>query len=166
MSQSGQILSEIVDILKFNSKKATKFCKISTVDLSYVVPVKSTVEISQNFVAFLWTLPIEHLRFHQKFLYFLIIRPVIVCIFQEDYKVFRNLHHRFDWHYIGQIYGGDFAKFCGLLKIHELYDSWKFKMPVPDFKLYWITTKTTCGKTSNSTLLVPLDFQIFQRPWS
>ena len=39
--------------LKFiYSEKATKFCEISTVDLSYVVPVKSTVEISQNFVAF------------------------------------------------------------------------------------------------------------------
>ena len=34
------------------SEKATKFCKISTVDLSYVVPVKSTVEISQKFVVF------------------------------------------------------------------------------------------------------------------
>ena len=34
------------------SEKATKFCEISTVDLSYVVPVKSSVEISQNFVAF------------------------------------------------------------------------------------------------------------------
>ena len=34
------------------SEKATKFCKISSVDLSNVVPVKSTVEISQNFVAF------------------------------------------------------------------------------------------------------------------
>ena len=33
--------------------KATKFCKISTLLLSYVVPVKSKVEISQNFVAFL-----------------------------------------------------------------------------------------------------------------
>ena len=40
-------------MLKFiYSEKATKFCKISTVDLSYVVTVKSTVEISQNFVAF------------------------------------------------------------------------------------------------------------------
>ena len=39
--------------LKFiYSVKATKFCEISTVDLSYVVTVKSTVEISQNFVAF------------------------------------------------------------------------------------------------------------------
>ena len=32
--------------------EATKFCKISTIDLSYVVPVKSSVEISKNFVAF------------------------------------------------------------------------------------------------------------------
>ena len=26
----------------------------------------------------------------------------------------------FDWHYIGQINGGDFEKFCGLLRIYEL----------------------------------------------
>ena len=31
------------------SEKATKFYEISTVDLSYVVLVKATVEISQNF---------------------------------------------------------------------------------------------------------------------
>ena len=34
------------------SEKATKFWEISTVDMSYVVAVKSTVGISQNFVAF------------------------------------------------------------------------------------------------------------------
>ena len=34
------------------SKKATKFCKISNLLLSFVVPVKSRVEISQNFAAF------------------------------------------------------------------------------------------------------------------
>ena len=34
------------------SEKATKFCEISTLLLSYVVPVKSKVEISQNSVAF------------------------------------------------------------------------------------------------------------------
>ena len=41
--------------LKFiYSEKTTKFCEISTLLLSYVVvvPVKSKVEISQNFVAF------------------------------------------------------------------------------------------------------------------
>ena len=46
-------MSKKQTFLKFiYSEKATKFCKISTVDLSYVVMVKSTVEISQNFVAF------------------------------------------------------------------------------------------------------------------
>ena len=34
------------------SEKATKFCEISTLLLSYVVAVKSKVEILQNFVAF------------------------------------------------------------------------------------------------------------------
>ena len=48
---NGKILP--YQLLKFiYSEKAAKFCKISTVDLSYVVPVKSTVEISENFVAF------------------------------------------------------------------------------------------------------------------
>ena len=34
------------------SEKATKLCEISTLDLSYVVPVKSTGESLQDFVAF------------------------------------------------------------------------------------------------------------------
>ena len=39
--------------LKFiYSVKATKFCEIFTLLLSHVVPVKSKVKISQNFVAF------------------------------------------------------------------------------------------------------------------
>ena len=33
----------------------------------------------------------------------------------------QNLYCRFDRYYIRQIYGGDFAKFCGLLRIYELY---------------------------------------------
>ena len=49
-SQWDQNFLEVVKFIY--SEKATNFCKISTVDLSYVVTVKSTVEISQNFVAF------------------------------------------------------------------------------------------------------------------
>ena len=41
-----------IEVKFIYSEKATIFCKISTVDLSYVVMVKSTVEISQNFVTF------------------------------------------------------------------------------------------------------------------
>ena len=41
------------DAIKFiYSEKATKFCEIFTLLLSYVLPVKSKVKISQNFVAF------------------------------------------------------------------------------------------------------------------
>ena len=43
-----------------------------------------------------------------------------VHIFWESHKILRNLHRRFDWHYIGQIYGGGFANFCGLLRIYKL----------------------------------------------
>ena len=40
-------------LLKFiYFEEATKFCETSTLLLSYVVPVKNKVEISQNFVAF------------------------------------------------------------------------------------------------------------------
>ena len=40
----------------------------------------------------------------------------------EGRKILWNRHRTFDWHYIGQIYGGDFTKFRGLLRIYALYD--------------------------------------------
>ena len=43
-----------------------------------------------------------------------------VHIFWEGHKTLRNLHRGFDRYYKGQSYGGDFAKFCGLLRIYEL----------------------------------------------
>ena len=48
------------------------------------------------------------------------IRCIKVHIFWEGHKILRNLHLRFDWHYIGQIYDGNFAKFCGFLRIYKL----------------------------------------------
>jgi hypothetical protein len=33
----------------------------------------------------------------------------------------QNLHQLFDWQYIGQIIGGDISKFCGLLRVYDLY---------------------------------------------
>ena len=35
-------------------------------------------------------------------------------------SILQNLRQLFDWQYIGQIIGGDFAKFYGLLRIYEL----------------------------------------------
>ena len=43
-----------------------------------------------------------------------------VHIFWEGQKILRNLHSRFVLCSNGQIYSGDFAKFCGLLRIYEL----------------------------------------------
>ena len=42
---------QIFTIKFIYSKKATKFCEISTLLLFYLVPVKSKMNISQNFVA-------------------------------------------------------------------------------------------------------------------
>ena len=41
--------------------------------------------------------------------------------FWEGHKILQNLYCRLDRYYIRQIYGGDFAKICGLLRIYELY---------------------------------------------
>ena len=42
-----------ITLLKFVfSEKATHFCRISTVDFSYVITVKTMVVVSHNFVAF------------------------------------------------------------------------------------------------------------------
>ena len=37
----------------------------------------------------------------------------------------QNLHCSFDRYYIVQIYSGDFSKFCGLIRIYELYHSFE-----------------------------------------
>ena len=43
-------------------------------------------------------------------------------IFLEGHTILQNLHRRFILCSNGQIYDGDFAKFCGLLRIYELYN--------------------------------------------
>ena len=61
-----------LDSVKFlYSEKVTKFCEISTFLLSYVVPVKSKVEISQNFAAFSEYMKIYYLgnpNVHERYL--------------------------------------------------------------------------------------------------
>ena len=46
------VFDRLVKFIYLYYEKATKFCEIFTLLLSYVVPVKSKVKISQNFVAF------------------------------------------------------------------------------------------------------------------
>ena len=44
-----------------------------------------------------------------------------VHIFWEGHIILQNLHQLFVLCTATQIIGGDFAKFCGLLRIYELY---------------------------------------------
>ena len=76
-----KIPTEIKPPLKFIYSEATKFCEISTLLLSYVVPVKSKVEILQTFVAFS-----EYMNFNITFFYIYylskildVIKPLIYC---------------------------------------------------------------------------------------
>ena len=55
------------------------------------------------------------------------IGPIFTKLFRSSYmysekatKFCEISSQLFDWQYIGQIIGGDFAKFCGLLRIYEL----------------------------------------------
>ena len=48
------------------------------------------------------------------------IVKVHICILKRPKNFCKNLHSVFDCHFIGQIYGGDFAKFSSLLRIYEL----------------------------------------------
>ena len=71
------------------SEKATKFCEIFTLLLFYVVPVKSKVKISQNFVAFSEYMNFKHLDaswFHE----FSFLNPESAQIFQSIALFFQN----------------------------------------------------------------------------
>ena len=52
--------------------------------------------------------------------------PSLVLKFIYSDKILPNLYRRFVLCNAIQIYGGDFANFCGLLKIYELHKSPKF----------------------------------------
>ena len=49
--------------------------------------------------------------------------PLKFIYSEKATKFWRNLHRRFVLCSASQIYGGDFAKFCGLLRIYKLYNS-------------------------------------------
>jgi len=114
--------------LKFiYSEKATNFWEISTLDLSYIVTVKSTVEISQNFVPFS-----EYMKFKCKLLR--LHRSILITKgptkFLESHlnlikfrfsgnatKIWTNLPQSFGH----QTFRKMAPSFCGLLRMYQLY---------------------------------------------
>ena len=76
----GFILLILTYIKFIYSEKATKFCEIFTLLLSYVVPVKSKVKISQNIVAF------------SEYMNFTTFLSVNVCFFLYVSKTVNNIY--------------------------------------------------------------------------
>ena len=72
------------------------------------------------FVHFLEELRTRYLAFGNFFNLISDHTYIKVYIFWEGHKILRNIHQLFKWPYIGQIIGGDFANFCGFLRIYEL----------------------------------------------
>ena len=64
-----------------------------------------------------------HFCVHSQCSFFLLalrFEMIKVHIFEEGHKILQNLHQLFVLCTASQIIGGDFGKFCGLLRIYEL----------------------------------------------
>ena len=87
-------------------------------------------------------------------------KTIKVHIFWEGHKILRNLHQLFDWHYIGQIIGGDFANFFGLLRIYELYLEKLLWKQISGKSCAWVWIYTLKFKSWKDS--IDLYHQIFQ----
>ena len=67
---ASALFFRVLTLKSIYSEKATKFCKISTVDLTVTTLDKSKVEISQSFVAFSEYMNLNILK-HKDFYYFI-----------------------------------------------------------------------------------------------
>ena len=75
----------------------------------------------------------------------------------------QNLHQLFDWQYIGQIIGGDFAKFCGLRRL----GIWTLSGELPVFEYF----ETNLGNYLSSSINCPTIFPkgskaVITNPWA
>ena len=101
------------------SEKATKFCEISTVDLSYVLPVKSNNTCSQNFVTFS-----EYMNFNKIYFSIFSWRLYAISKIQKismSFKIHTNRYPEL-WHLSSL---GSGAKIFFLQKQNLLMNAWK-----------------------------------------
>ena len=99
--------------LSYRTRKFQRF-----VVVWYLIAPNSIV---RTFIILTW---LQYFRLWSKFCdiawAFYFLTEFKIHIFWEGHKISRNLHQFFDWQYTGKIIGGDFAKFCGFLRICEL----------------------------------------------
>ena len=97
------------------SEKATKFCEIFILLLSYVMPVKSEVKILQNFVAFS-----EYMYFNKNILFSGLIAVPINCMM----SVTGNCSYKYDKNYVLPNYTCRLEKDNTTFVVQEKYASY------------------------------------------
>ena len=125
----------LVTLMQHTKQKKTFLTAIPTLSIGRAFSCCSKL----LFLIWIWTIiflfyfncsiPSKYLEFYiiSSLEYYLIefrfarLRYVKVHIFWDGHKFLWNLHRRFVLCSNCQIYGGDFADFCGLLRIYELY---------------------------------------------
>ena len=90
----------------------------------------------------------------------MLISHIKVHIFWEGHKILQNIHLTYVLCSARQKWGGDFAKFCGHLRIYELYNNWtKMNLSLLDMKYFLnsiVTTAITATKWSSKRLQIHL----------
>ena len=138
LNSTTKIFHSIVKVLIFTSNdvawcfdmRASSYKKIH-VWLPRVLPAQFKCQMSMNFKFFIDACFLPYLIDTSKLLkiatrsktshFFWNKLPNKVHKFWEGHNILQKLNCRFVLCSNGQIYGGDFAKFCGLLRIYELY---------------------------------------------
>ena len=91
-----------------------------------------------------------------------------VHMFWEGHKIWRNIPLTFDGMYCSQKLGEDFAKFCGLLRIYELYI--KSKVRGRFCKILWPSqnkwTLWMSPKAKRQIHTQPSKVEMFQTSWA
>ena len=88
---------------------------------AFSIPSKSVI-LTRPFLAFPCCGQVSLLHFTMQGITNFVSK-IKVHIFWEGHKILRDLHQSFVVSIASQIICGDFAKFCGLLRIYELYQS-------------------------------------------
>ena len=114
LTSLSKIIKEAMKFTNFSLRGSSSVSKISQIILQLFL--YDDISLEKQFI--ILTLVICTLFFQA--IYFLKFCPIFsallvisvkVHIFWEGHTILQNLHQLFDWHYIGQIIGGDFAKF-------------------------------------------------------
>ena len=93
---------------------------------------------------FLHQIVVFYIQIRATLKYLKVSRPGAIDKFSNVNSYILRRPQCFAWHYIGQKLGGDFAKFCGLLRIYELIAVWNFNGTSMEWYLLFCLSVLIC----------------------